>query len=109
MIQNSSFRKADDPAAVPASSSFDDLARILNTALVTTRNQESRDYAGELYQLMEHPAYRSILDAIRQHALVHGMSEKLAAEDLLRTFRKLDELWSGYVFQEGVSRIGSGA
>ncbi|MFL5812674.1 MAG: hypothetical protein ACJ763_03785 [Bdellovibrionia bacterium] len=86
----------------------DDLARIFNTALVATKTQPGRDFQTELYQLMESPAFRAILTAIRQHARLHGLSEKHAAEQIIRTFRKVDELWSSYVFQEGVDRLGSG-
>src|SRR4051794_11484872 len=46
----------------------DDLARIFNTALVATKTQPGRDFQGELYQIMESPAFRVILTAIRQHA-----------------------------------------
>lgn len=91
------------------SANVDDLARILNTALVATKSQEGRDFPAELYKVMESPAFRAILSAIRQHARSQGLSEKHAAEQIVRTFRKLDELWSSYVFQEGVERVGSGS
>jgi hypothetical protein len=91
-----------------SSMAVDDLARIFNTALVATKSQQNRDFQSELYQLMESPAFRAILTAIRQHARMQGLSEKHAAEQVIRTFRKLDELWSSYVFQEGVDRLGSG-
>lgn len=86
----------------------DDLARIFNTALVATKTQPGRDFQTELYQLMESPAFRAILTAIRQHARLQGLSEKHAAEQVIRAFRRVDELWSSYVFQEGVDRLGSG-
>jgi len=86
----------------------DDLARIFNTALVATKTQPNRDFQGELYQIMESPAFRAILTAIRQHARLQGLSEKHAAEQIIRAFRKVDELWNSYVFQEGVDRLGSG-
>jgi hypothetical protein len=92
----------------PSSVAVDDLARIFNTALVATKTQPGRDFQAELYQIMESPAFRAILTAIRQHARLHGLSEKHAAEQIIRTFRKVDELWSSYVFQEGVDRLGSG-
>lgn len=91
-----------------SSMAVDDLARIFNTALVATKTQPGRDFQTELYQLMESPAFRAILTAIRQHARLQGLSEKHAAEQIIRTFRKVDELWSSYVFQEGVDRLGSG-
>jgi hypothetical protein len=105
-VPNEGF-SAGNPSA-GSSLAVDDLARIFNTALVATKTQPGRDFQTELYQLMESPAFRAILTAIRQHARLQGLSEKHAAEQIIRTFRKVDELWSSYVFQEGVDRLGSG-
>lgn len=96
--------------SLPSSPSFgqlDELARIFNTAMVATRAQENRDFSAELFLLMESPAFRAILNAVRQHARLHGISEKVAAEQVIKTFRKLDDLWSSYTFQEGVEKIGT--
>ncbi len=99
----------EGPSAASPSIAVDDLARIFNTALVATKTQSGRDFQTELYQIMESPAFRAILTAIRQHARLQGLSEKHAAEQVIRAFRKVDELWSSYVFQEGVDRLGSGS
>jgi hypothetical protein len=81
------------------------MARIFNTAVVSTRTQEMKDVSGELYALMDTPAFGSILAAARQLAAQQGLSDLQAAEQLIQTFRKLDQIWSGYVYQEGVARL----
>lgn len=83
----------------------DDLVRVFNTALVATRAGAIRDFSSELYQLVESPAFRAILTAIRQTARSQGLSEREAAEDVIQTFRKLDRLWGDYVFHEGLDRL----
>jgi hypothetical protein len=90
-------------SAVP----MDDLARLFNTALVSTRDQSSRDWMGEIQRLMETPAFHSLLTSIRHLARSQGMSEVAAAEEMIRTVRALDSVWRDYVFQEGLDRIKS--
>lgn len=87
----------------------EELSRIFNTAIVATRAPASSSLTDEVYQLMESPAFRAILMAVKQHATDQGVTEQAAAEEVIRTFRKIDTLWSEYVFQEGVSRLGSGS
>jgi hypothetical protein len=95
-------------AQAPASAvPMDDLARLFNTALVSTRDQSSRDWMGEIQRLMETPAFHSLLTSIRHLARSQGMSEVAAAEEMIRTVRALDSVWRDYVFQEGLDRIKS--
>ncbi len=82
-----------------------DLARVFNTALVTTRVQKGRNHSAELFQLMETPAFQMILHASRSLARAQGISERAASELLIDTFRKVDQLWAEYVFQEGVEKL----
>ncbi len=96
------------PAQVPASAvPMDDLARLFNTALVSTRDQSARDWMGEIQRLMETPAFHSLLTSIRHLARSQGTSEVSAAEEMIRTVRALDSVWRDYVFQEGLDRIKS--
>lgn len=90
-----------------AGTTVDDLARVFNTAIVATQAPENRNKAAELHQLMESPAFRAILAATRQLARSEGMTERQAAEQVIRTFRKVDQIWSDYVYQEGVDRLRS--
>lgn len=86
-------------------SSVDELTRIFNSALVTTRAESLKDFTTELFGLVESPAFRAILAAIRQHARNYGLSEKEAAEQIIQTFRKVDRIWADYIYQEGVDRL----
>jgi hypothetical protein len=88
-----------------ASSPVDDLSRIFNTALVGTRTEGVRDLSAELFSLVESPAFRAILSAVRQTARTEGISEREAAEEVIRTFRKVDRIWETYILQEGVDRL----
>jgi predicted solute-binding protein len=83
----------------------DELTRIFNTALVSTQTGKKRDFSSELYELVESPAFKAILSAVRQLSRIHGVSERQAAEQVIQTFRKVDEVWGEYVFREGLDRI----
>jgi hypothetical protein len=89
-------------AAVP---NQDELVRVFNTALVGTQAGAPRDFSNEIFELMENPAFRAILGAVRQFARLQGLSERQAAEQIITTFRKMDRVWSDYVFHEGVERL----
>jgi hypothetical protein len=96
-------------ANAAASSSVDELARVFNSAIISTQAASARDFSSELYALVESPAYRSLLAAVKQFARTQGISEREAAEELIHAFRKLDRLWGNYILQEGVDRLkGSG-
>ena len=93
---------------IPPAPPVEDLARVFNTALVATRTPEvRRDISTELCQLMETPAFRAILNAIRQHARLHALSDRQAAEQVIQAFRRADQIWAEYVFQEGVEQLRS--
>lgn len=92
-------------AGRPSSPTHEEVARIFNSALVATRVPESRNPASELHELMESTTFRAIMNAVRQVAHAEGIPERQAAEQIIRTFRKMDEIWSNYVFQEGVDRL----
>jgi hypothetical protein len=96
-------------ASSPPSAAFnhDDLVRIFNTALVSSHTEARRDFSGEIFELMESPAFRAILGTVRQYARLQGLSEKQAAEQIIMTFKKMDQAWSDYVFQQGVERLKS--
>jgi hypothetical protein len=110
-MMNQSAAAQSRPAQGPTSaasapqSSQDELIRVFNTALVATQAGSQRDFSGEIFELMENPAFRSILGAVRQHARLQGVSERQAAEQIITTFRKMDRVWTDYVFQEGVDRL----
>lgn len=87
------------------STSVEDLVRIFNTALVTSRVESGRAYADEMMDMVQTPAFRAILKAIRDLAAETGVQERLAAEQIIHAFRKMDALWTDYLIQEGVQRL----
>lgn len=100
---NSARAPQSAPTASPANQ--DELIRVFNTALVATQAGAPRDFSNEIFELMENPAFRAILGAVRQYARLQGLSERQAAEQIIATFRKMDRVWSDYVFHEGVERL----
>jgi hypothetical protein len=83
----------------------DQLVRIFNTAIVSTQAGKKRDFSAEIYELTESSSFKTILSAVRQLARVQGVSERQAAEEVIQTFRKMDEIWSEYVFKEGLDKL----
>lgn len=83
----------------------DRLNQIFNTALVSTRSEGPLDTAGEIHRLMGEPAFGAILQSIQLLAGEQGSSELEAARDIIRTFRRMDQLWTEYLVAEGVERM----
>jgi hypothetical protein len=90
---------------VPSKESRDELTRIFNTAMVTSQAETKRDLSAELQELTQSAPFKSILNAVRQLASVQGITERQSAEVIIETFRKMDDVWSDYVFREGLERI----
>lgn len=88
-----------------AASSVDDLARIFNTAIVATQAAGGLDFSGELFKVMQSPPFKAILNSIRQHARAQGITDREAAEQVIRAFRGIDQLWKNYLIQEGMDRL----
>ena len=93
-----------EPAA-PMNRSPDDLLRVFNTAMVSTRVEGRVDPSAELAALVRSPAFQAILETVGRHATHLGISERQAAEEVIKTFRKMDEVWGEYLFQQGVGKI----
>ena len=89
----------------PSLVNFEELTRVFNTALVSTRAAESKSASSELLSLIESPAFKAILVAARQLAAEQGISEREATERVIQVFRKVDQIWCGYLYQEGVSSV----
>jgi len=88
-----------------STSGNDQLARLFNTAMISTRAESKDNFSEELFKLVKTPAFKSILQSVAELAKSEGCDQKVAAEDIVRTFRELDQLWSQYVYQEGVQKI----
>ena len=80
-------------------------ARNFHTAAIASRTKAPKNFTNELYSLMKTPAFQAILRATRQLAAQTGSSEREAAESILQTVRKVDDIWSQYVFQEGIEKL----
>lgn len=81
------------------------LNQIFNTALVSSRADSQPHSVGEIQTLMNTPAFGSILQSIQLLAGEQGISEIEAAREIIRTFRKMDLLWTEYLVAEGVERL----
>lgn len=96
------------PEPAPSSSqpiSDERLIKVFNTAIISTHADPKRNFNQELQELLGSPAFRAILNATRQHALQSGLDDREAAEEIIRTFRAMDEIWRDYVFREGMKKI----
>lgn len=107
---------ATSPAAALAPSfltapmaSIEDLGRVFNTALLASEAPPERDWTGEIQRLMETQAFASLMGAVRHLARARGLSEAVAAEEMVATLRSLERLWREYVYQEGLERIRGAA
>lgn len=89
-----------------------DLTKTLNTAFVSTQLgviDASLSAGGdpELQRLMGTPAFRAILSAVRELAVTENLDEQEAAERIVTTVRRLDQLWREYLIREGLERLRS--
>jgi hypothetical protein len=90
------------PGQLPSS---DDIAKIFNTAVVATQAETKRDFSAELCQITQSAPFKAILSAVRHLSRVQGISEKQAAEHVVQTFRKMDEIWKQYLYREGLEHL----
>src|SRR5688500_885779 len=65
---------------VPSKESRDELARVFNTAIVSSQADTKRDLSSELQQLTQSAPFKAILNAVRQLASVQGITERQSAE-----------------------------
>lgn len=91
----------------PRISTPEDLTRIFCTAIVTTKIEElsAQKLNEELFQTLNEPAFQAVLNAVRRFAQETGLSERDAAEALIRAFRKMDSLWCQTLYREGMEKI----
>lgn len=90
----------------PGNEGPEDLSVIFNTAFVRSRAPSpERDLAAEVADLMKSPAYQAIMNAAQQLSQSQNISELDAAEQIIATFKKMDDVWAAYLIQEGLARI----
>lgn len=102
--ENSSDRSGESRIR---STSQDEFARIFNTAIISTHAESVKDLSGELMDLIAQPPFQAILNAARLLASEQNLSAKQATEEVIKTFRKVDQIWNAYVFLEGVGKLKS--
>lgn len=95
------------PQASLPIASLEDLGRTFNTALLTSLARSSQGCSEEIQSAMETQAFHSLLSSIRHLSRSQGISEAAAAEEIIRTVRRLDTAWRDYVFQQGLERLKS--
>jgi hypothetical protein len=95
------------PVITPSNPRPDELARVFNTVLVSSQSKGKRDFSGELAELADSAPFKAILSAVRQLSRIHGLTERQASEQVIQTFRKMDQIWGEYVFREGLEKIKS--
>lgn len=93
------------PSLPKPSASPGEAARMFNTVLVSSRVRTKKDFSRELFELTESSAFKAILSAVKQLSQLQGISERQASEQVIQTFRKMDEVWGEYLFHEGVDRL----
>ena len=79
--------------------------QVFNTALISTRVENARASSSELYSLLQEPAFNALLNSIQALAATKGVSELEAAKEMIQVFRKLDQVWSDLLVQEGFERL----
>lgn len=84
----------------------ENLVKEFNSALLSTRAEEFKENATtDLATLVSGPAFQAVLAAASLFAAEQGISERQAAEEMIRTFRKVDQIWTAYLFDEGLASI----
>lgn len=99
------------PTSPDTQDELQSMARCFNTALISTRAESQGKLPDEFQAVFQTPAFRQILEAARRLAAEQGLSPTAAAEALIHAFRKVDQIWFDYVYQEGVQHLkgpGSG-
>lgn len=82
-----------------------EMIRSFNTAILTTRSEMYEDYTSKLENLLATPAFNSIMTAIHDLSVTQNISQDAAAQDVVKTFREIDNLWKSYLIQEGISKL----
>ncbi len=88
-----------------ASHPFDETARVFNTSLIASRSQPTPGHSVDLLETMKSASFNAILVAVRYLAQSENISEALASDRVIETFRKTDRAWLNYVYNEGLTKI----
>lgn len=86
-------------------SGIDQSTKLFNTAIIATKIPKLSNYSSKLSDLVASKPFQAILLAIREYAAQTGLSEEQAAEEIVQTFREIDQIWNDYIFQEGLDKL----
>ncbi len=86
-------------------SGIDQRTKLFNTAIISTKIPKLTNYSNKLGDAVQSKPFEAILKAIQEHAASTGLSEEQAAEEVVQTFREIDQLWNDYIFQEGLDKL----
>ena len=73
--------------------------------MVKSRVPETPDFFAELFSLMETPEFKALTAAAQTLSEQESISPQEASERMIRVFRKMDQIWSSYLCQEGRERV----
>lgn len=89
----------------PNNSNMRDWISAFNTSLLTTRAQYTKDRSQELSDLMQTPEFASLIIAAQHLAESQGLSQEVATERLIDTFRRIDYCWKQIVSNRGIQSV----
>lgn len=85
--------------------SDEQILKLLNTAVVSSKEKETKNLGRELQELIKSPAFQVILASVRELARRKRIPERDAAEQIVSAFHRLDDLWTTYVQNKGVQDL----
>lgn len=83
----------------------EDLTRLFNTVLVASKGGTPHHFLSELKTLTESRAFKAILTAVQELACSEKIRTHQAAEQIIQTFRKIDDIWQDYLLKEGLEKL----
>jgi hypothetical protein len=84
------------------------LGRVFHTAMVNSKLPASSGCSADtIEEIVQTQAFRSILESIHALAERRQMSADAAALEIIRSFQKIDQLWSNLLVQQGIEKIKS--
>lgn len=82
--------------------------QIFNTALLQTKLEFNRPFGPtDITALIQSPAIQALIVGISYFADTKSITPLEAARELIRSFRKLDQLWTEQLLQEGIQKLRS--
>ena len=84
---------------------IDQSTKLFNTAVIATKIPKGDQSSARLNKVVGSAQFQAILKAVQIYSAENKVSEEIASEEIIRTFRELDEIWNDYIFQAGLSKL----